>query len=124
LKNDIILLIALLMAALILFPIVSHSKKPGTYALVELDGTEYATLALDTDTTLTVTCDQGSNTIVVHAGAVSVTSADCPDKICVNHASINLIGETIVCLPHKLVITIKSDYPAIESEGSIDAVAE
>lgn len=124
LKNDIVLLAMLVVVALILFPIVSHSKKPGVYALVELDGAEYATLELATDTTLTVATDHGTNTIVVHDGSVSVESADCPDKICVNHASISLTGETIVCLPHKLVITIKSDNSALESEGSIDAVAE
>ncbi|SCX11335.1 hypothetical protein SAMN02910339_01621 [Lachnospiraceae bacterium YSD2013] len=124
LKNDIVLLAILVVVALILFPIVSHSKKPGAYALVELDGDEYATLSLDTDTTLTVTTDQGTNTIVVHNHEVSVESANCPDLICVNHAPISLTGEVIVCLPHKLVITIKSDNPAKESEGSIDAIAE
>ena len=124
LKNDIVLLAVLVVAALILFPIVSHSKKPGAYALVELDGAEYATLSLDNDTSLTVTTDQGTNTIVVRNHEVSVESADCPDLVCVNHAPISLTGEVIVCLPHKLVITIKSDNPAKESEGSIDAVAE
>lgn len=123
-KNDLVLLAILVVAALILFPIVAHSKKPGAYALVELDGEEYTTLSLDTDTTLTVITDQGTNTIVVRNHEVSVESADCPDLICVNHASISHTGEVIVCLPHKLVITIKSDNPAKESEGSIDAVAE
>ena len=102
LKNDIVLLAILVVVALILFPMVAHSKKPGAYALVELDGAEYATLSLDNDTSLTVATD----------------------LICVNPAPISLTGEVIVCLPHKLVITIKSDNPAKESEGSIDAVAE
>ena len=123
LRNDIILLAVLVVAALVLFPIVAHSDKAGSYALVELDGAEYARLDLDKDTSLTVDTKQGTNIIIVRDHAVSVESADCPDKICVNHASVNLAGETIVCLPHKLVITIKSDT-AKESEGSIDAVAE
>ena len=124
LKNDIVLLLVLVAAALILWPLLSHSKEQGNYALVELDGAEYTRLDLNEDTTLTVATDRGTNTIVVRNHEVSVESADCPDKICVNHSSISLTDEVIVCLPHKLVITIKSDNSAKESEGSIDAVAE
>jgi len=37
---------------------------------------------------------------------VDVIEADCPDKICVKHTNIKNAGETIICLPHKLVIEI------------------
>ena len=40
-------------------------------------------------------------------GSVTVQDADCPDKICEKHRAINRTGETIICLPHKLVVEIK-----------------
>ena len=32
--------------------------------------------------------------------------ADCPDQYCVEHAAIDKVNETIVCLPHKVVLEI------------------
>ncbi len=37
--------------------------------------------------------------------------ADCPDKVCVGMRRISKSGETIVCLPHKLVIAIVNADP-------------
>ena len=118
LKNDIVLLAMLVVVALILFPIVSHSKKPGIYALVELDGAEYTTLNLNVDATLTVATNHGTNTIVVHDGSVSVESADCPDKTCVRMGWLHSAAMPIVCLPHRLVIEF------VDSDGGVDAIAE
>jgi hypothetical protein len=57
-----------------------------------------------------------SNTISVQKGKIAVTDADCRDKICVNTGYISTGAAPIVCLPHKLSITI-------EDNGEIDAVA-
>jgi hypothetical protein len=57
-----------------------------------------------------------SNTISVQNGKIAVTDADCRDKICVNTGYISTGAAPIVCLPHKLSITI-------EDNGEIDAVA-
>lgn len=35
--------------------------------------------------------------------------ADCKDQICADHKAIEKSGETIVCLPHKVVIEIRSE---------------
>ena len=114
LRNDIILLAVLVVAALVLFPIVAHSDKAGSYALVELDGAEYARLDLDKDTSLTVSTGQGTNIIIVRDHAVSVESADCPDKICVRKGKLHRKGDSAVCLPAKTVITVRG--------GGLDAV--
>jgi hypothetical protein len=47
------------------------------------------------------------NVMIVEDNSVNIIDADCPDKVCVNHSSIESIGETIICLPHKLVVEIK-----------------
>lgn len=44
----------------------------------------------------------------VKDGGIAVTQSDCHDKICVNTGRIYSGGETIVCLPHKAVVTVES----------------
>lgn len=53
-----------------------------------------------------VTADGHFNQIIIQNAQVSVTDADCTDKICVRHKSISYNGESIICLPHKMVVTI------------------
>ena len=36
----------------------------------------------------------------------SIEEANCPDKICVNHRAIHYSGDSVVCLPHKLTVTV------------------
>lgn len=43
------------------------------------------------------------NLLVVSASGVSMVAADCRDQICVHHRPIRGGGESIVCLPHRLV---------------------
>ena len=123
-KNNIILLVCLLLIGAVLYPLMNRVGSEGEYALIEVDGAEYARVDLSQDTVFTVTTPTGTNTIQVKNHEISVDSADCPDKICVNHAAIHRSGENIVCLPHKLVITIISDNAKESEEPTIDAVAE
>lgn len=55
---------------------------------------------------ITFTCDKGDNTVLVEHGRISITAADCPDKLCVRQGAIPNGEMPIVCLPHKLVIQI------------------
>jgi hypothetical protein len=59
----------------------------------------------------------GHNTVRVERGRICVIDADCPDKICVNQGYISNSAVPIVCLPHKLSITIT------DKQETIDAVA-
>ena len=54
------------------------------------------------------------NTLVINGGKASIVSADCPDKLCVHQQEISKAGESIICLPHKLVVRI-------EGTGEVDA---
>lgn len=42
----------------------------------------------------------------------SVTHASCPDQICVRTGSISKPGETIICLPAKISITVRGSTEA------------
>jgi len=104
--NDIKLL-AVIFAIGIAGMLILHFFKGDTGRTVRItaNGTEY-TYELDDDREIAVETDLGTNIVVIEEGFVYVREADCPDKICVHHVRINKTGETIVCLPHRLVVEI------------------
>lgn len=85
-----------------------------TAHIQDADGKTYD-MPLSEDGQVTVATAEGKNTIVVEGGKVRVESADCPNQDCVHQGEISQAGQQIVCLPHKLVVSIESDG---ESTGS------
>ena len=51
-------------------------------------------------------------------GKAYMSGADCPDKLCVKQKAISKKGESIVCLPHKLVVQVTDG-----SAAEVDAIA-
>lgn len=49
-----------------------------------------------------------SNTIKIKNNTVRIIAADCKDKLCINQGEISRQGESIVCLPNRFVVEIKS----------------
>lgn len=118
-KKDLwLILIALIIAALAMGLFVL-TKKKGSTVLITIDGKEYKRLSLEQDQELTIDTQYGHNHLVIENGYVKMKEADCPDRICVEHARIHFQNETIVCLPHKLVVEV------IDGEtGDIDVIAK
>ncbi len=107
-KNDIILVVSLLLVALLVFSLFLAFAKNGKTVAVIKNGEETACYNIDEDLTIDITsANNQNNTLVIKDGKASIISASCPDKICVKHRSIKRVGETIVCLPNKVVIEIK-----------------
>lgn len=102
-----ILVVALLVLAAAGFVLFNAFKQVGDYAVVSVDGTEVARYPLDKELETDIITVGGTNTLVIKEGKASVSSASCPDLICVNHREISNVGETIVCLPNKVVISIE-----------------
>jgi hypothetical protein len=49
-----------------------------------------------------------------------MTQADCPDKLCVHQKAISATGETIVCLPNKVVVEIAGET----EDAEFDTIAK
>ena len=47
------------------------------------------------------------NTVEIKNGKVRVSSADCKNQICVNHKPISKKGESIICLPNKVLAEVE-----------------
>ncbi len=121
LRNDFILIGSLVFAALIFLGIFLLKSEGGDWAVVTLDGREIVRYSLSEDGEYPIISGENSehsNQLVIKDGKASVTEANCPDGICVSHRAISRTGETIVCLPHKLVIHIETD-----KESELDMVS-
>lgn len=101
----IIILIAISLGGIALFYIINATSQ-SLSVRVTSHGEVFAVLPLAEDHTETFKDDNGYNTLVISNGTAKMTEADCPDKICVNTYPISSPGETIVCLPHKLVVEV------------------
>ena len=115
-KRDFLLLIVLLIAGGVLALLVLLAPS-GRRACIYVDGELVGEYALSQDTTFVMEDFGVKNEICISDGRVCVTTADCPDKLCVNMGWISREGQSIICLPHKLIITIKGD-----ADDEIDAV--
>jgi len=108
-KGDILVLAALLLIAAAVFLCLHFAGENGAVAVVEVNGVQTAALPLAEDTVYDVILDgKVTNTVEIKDGAARVISADCPDKICVHHRAIHKTGESILCLPNKVVVTVES----------------
>lgn len=121
-KADIVLVavIAVIVGVLI-FVLYGLNNNQGAYVQIEIDGETVEVISLDENLTKEIlTPGGGKNTLVISDGSAKMTEADCPDGICVNHKKISRVGESIICLPHKVVVTVIGDN---EADNGIDAVA-
>ena len=109
-KNDVILIGAVIALAVILIIAIALFLKKGETVKIIVDGkTEYK-YNLNEDNRVELLLgedDELQNTVIIKDGKAYVESANCPDKRCVAHSAISKEGQTIVCLPHKLVVAVE-----------------
>ncbi len=107
-KNEIMIIIGLLAVCLVgiaAFYLFTATNEPLSVRVTR-QGDVVAIFPLNEDHTETFTDGSGSNTLEISGGTAKMVEADCPDHICVKTYPISSPGETIVCLPHKLVIEV------------------
>lgn len=117
-KSDIILIVLLLIIGTISSIAVSLSGTVGKRVTIEASGKPYGTYSLNTNKKIVVKNNGNSNTVVIKDGSVSITSSTCRNKVCVNHAPINKEGESIICLPNKVIVKIEG-----KGEDHYDAIS-
>ena len=81
-------------------------RENGDTVTVSIDGQLYAEYPLTEDRVVELISDGGFNRLVIEDGYAYVEEASCPDGICSSHRPISHNGESIICLPNKVVIEI------------------
>lgn len=103
----IISVIAIIFIISVIFSVII--LKPSEKNIVEVvqDGEVIYTFDLNTEPDRSIiieSSDGSSNTVTIENGEIFISSAECPDKTCVNMGKLKSEGMPIVCLPNRLVI--------------------
>ncbi|NLC03519.1 MAG: NusG domain II-containing protein [Tissierellia bacterium] len=111
-KGDKLLIVFVIILALLstLFIRRQAFSSSGKYISVQVNGQEVKQIIFDPKiigNKIPIETEFGYNLIEIGDERVRVIEADCPDKIDVKQGYISRIGETIVCLPNRMVIEIK-----------------
>ncbi len=104
-RNDIILFSAILLVAAIVFLLISFFASDGSILEISIDGKVQGYYSLYENQTV----ELGTNTFVIEDGFANMISATCPDGLCVLQRKISNVGESIVCLPNRVILTIVGD---------------
>ena len=81
--------------------------KAGNVFTVTVDGQIVLEKLLSTDAVYPIRQEDGSvNLIEVKNGAVSMREANCRDGLCMRQGATRSPAKNIVCLPHKLVVSV------------------
>ena len=107
----VLIITALALAAATAANALGNAVDARTAVIQDADGNTF-TMPLSQDDVLTVASNAGTNVIEVQSGKVRVSEADCPNQDCVDQGWISNAGQQIVCLPHKLVVSITDEDAA------------
>lgn len=114
-KADIILAVLLIICGLAASYFLSFGQEAGDELIITADGSHYGTYSLLEDREITVELDGHINKVTIDNGKVSMSFSDCKGQDCVKHSKISLSGESIICLPHKLVLEISGSDDGYDS---------
>lgn len=131
-RNDLILGAAVFAASLLMllgmkiYEMASEKVLPENTeknVCIRVDSSVWGIWPLHENQLLEVNLDSGFNRVRVEDGEVWMEEADCPDGYCKRQGHISGKVDTIICLPHRLVVEITEE----ESEASgdeFDAIAK
>ncbi len=105
-KADIVLFIILISCGIASSVWLSMTSHSGDKVNVTVDGREYGVYKLSEDRTIAIKRGNKLNIVKIKHGSVTMSEASCNNQVCVKHKAISKTGESIICLPNKVVVAI------------------
>ena len=117
-KGDIILIVSLLMLSLVLF-VTSFTGGNDENLIAEIYvGGDIAHSIVLSEVAESYTLTENNCQLLIEKDGVSFVSSECSDKLCIKKGKLKNQGDTMACVPEKVVVIIKSG-----SKKQIDGVA-
>ena len=116
LRFDVILIASLLIVSTIAVSVLLLTRERGNKIIVEIAGERVAEYSLYQNGEYEL--NGGTNILVIENGEAYLSYADCPDHTCVRTGRIKYAGQSIVCLPNKVTVTVKGN-----SDGGVDLIS-
>ncbi len=116
-KNDLLLLAGLLIIFLVILVILQVTKEKGSFVQVSVDGAITDVFPLSEDIEIRIEgYNGGTNTLVIESGQAFLKDTSCPDHLCEKMGRISSSGQSIICLPNRVVVEITGaaqEYDAV-----------
>ena len=107
LRNDIILIVSIVILLVSVCLIIFFTSKKGKYAEVRKDDKVIMKIPLDEDKEYIVEGKISEVKIVVKNGGVHVEESGCPDKVCIKMGTISKTNDRpIFCAPNEILIVV------------------
>ena len=106
-KRDLVLILSLVFISIVLLIFALLAPKEGNLVIVEVNGEEIARYPLSKDAEYDI---GDKNTLAIKDGAAYMKHADCPDGTCMRTREISKNGQSIVCLPDRVSVTVVTDH--------------
>ncbi len=98
----------------------NFSLKDGSRIEITVNDRRWGTYNLSEDQKIPIVIDgEEINTVVISEGEAYMLNATCPDRLCIHQGRIRKRGQSIVCLPHKVIVMVTDG-----EESSIDSMAQ
>lgn len=119
-KLDFIIIVCLLILSFVPHLILGKTLAKNynsTYVSIKISGKHYKDIPLSsTNETFVINTPHGNNTVTIKGDSIQILEADCHDDVCVKQGIISKVGQSIICLPHELVIEIKGDNDSSDDD--------
>ncbi len=109
-KKNMIFAVAVIAIAAIISLFLYFNPQAGTEVLVSVADGKSTTLSLENDRTVHIGADYGAKlnvTLEIKGGAVRFINSECPDHICEGFGWVSHAGDTAVCMPAGVMISVK-----------------
>lgn len=126
--GDIVIIALLVMLSFLPLAIFTYQNASANgdsmHVVVSADGEVVHEMELKNDHTREIyefVDDHGHENTVVREGLiVYISDANCQDLLCVQQGQISEVGETLVCLPNRVLVEIVSDGVDVEDDNDVD----
>lgn len=115
-KLDFIIIIIICFFAFMFYWIFYVCSEIGNEVTITVDGELYGVYQLNDEQIIEI---NDTNILEIKDGTACMVEANCPDELCLHQTSISKNGESIICLPNRIIITVESS-----SEPEYDAVVQ
>ena len=115
-KGDVILIVSLIVLSLVMF-VFSFTDSENLVAEIYVDGERTHTIELS-EVTESYTINENYCQLLIEKDGVSFAFSNCGDQLCVKRGKLKNQGDTMACVPEKIVVILKEN-----SKSQIDGVA-
>jgi hypothetical protein len=113
--DKVIIFLLVVFAAFFAFEKYALSNNKISSVIIRSDGEIIKNIPITNNGEYIIKSKEGELTCIIKDQKVEVVESTCPDKLCMKQGWISKQGESIICLPNRISITIVGGNKAIDS---------